>query len=126
MILMFVDLTAAVADSPDEHSGHRNTVPFTPPSPGFIAGGCYGIVRREFSRVFQASALSRRRLAVRKSVPGDRRVRAVEITPQGLELFDVAHVAAVPLAEGLAAGLRPGEAEQLTDLLTRFTSHAEE
>ncbi|WP_330481133.1 MarR family winged helix-turn-helix transcriptional regulator [Streptomyces sp. NBC_00724] len=64
--------------------------------------------------------LERRGLAVRKTVPGDRRVRAVEITPQGLELFDAAHVAAVPLAERLAAGLRPGEAEQLTDLLTRF------
>lgn len=47
-------------------------------------------------------------------------MRAVEITPQGLELFDAAHVAAVPLAERLVAGLRPGESEQLTDLLTRF------
>ena len=54
---------------------------------------------------------------VPKSVPGDRRVRAVEITPDGLELFDAAHVAAEPLAD---------EAESLTDLLTQFTSHAEE
>jgi DNA-binding MarR family transcriptional regulator len=59
-------------------------------------------------------------LAVRKAVPGDRRVRAVEITPEGLELFDAAHVAAEPLAERLVAGLGPGEAEQFTDLLTRF------
>jgi len=36
-------------------------VPVRPPSPGFIAGGCYGIVRREFSRVFQGSALRRPR-----------------------------------------------------------------
>ena len=27
----------------------------------FIAGGCYGILRREFSRVFQGSALRRPR-----------------------------------------------------------------
>ena len=68
--------------------------------------------------------LERKGLAVRKSVPGDRRVRAVEITPKGLELFDAAHVAAEPLAERLVSELGPGEAEQLTDLLTRFTSHA--
>src|ERR1044071_4719735 len=35
--------------------------------------------------------LERKGLAVRKAVPGDRRARAVEITPQGLELFDEAH-----------------------------------
>ncbi|WP_344051766.1 MarR family winged helix-turn-helix transcriptional regulator [Planotetraspora silvatica] len=64
--------------------------------------------------------LERRGLAVRKTVPGDRRVRAVEITPQGVELFDAAHVAAEPLAERLVAQLGPGEPEQLRDLLTRF------
>jgi DNA-binding MarR family transcriptional regulator len=64
--------------------------------------------------------LERRGLAVRKTVPGDRRVRAVEITPQGVELFDAVHVAAVPSAERLIAELGPGEPEQLTDLLTRF------
>ncbi|WP_416982619.1 MarR family winged helix-turn-helix transcriptional regulator [Streptomyces sp. T028] len=64
--------------------------------------------------------LERKGLAVRRSVPGDRRVRAVEITPQGVELFDTAHVAAEPLAERLAAELAPGEPEQLRDLLTRF------
>jgi MarR family transcriptional regulator, lower aerobic nicotinate degradation pathway regulator len=66
--------------------------------------------------------LERKGLAVRKSVPGDRRVRAVEITPKGLELFDAAHMAAQPLAERLVSVLGPGEAGQLTDLLTRFTS----
>jgi MarR family transcriptional regulator, lower aerobic nicotinate degradation pathway regulator len=70
--------------------------------------------------------LERKGLAVRKSVPGDRRVRAVEITRKGLELFDAAHVAAEPLAERLVSVLGPGEAEQLTDLLTRFTSDSEE
>jgi MarR family transcriptional regulator, lower aerobic nicotinate degradation pathway regulator len=64
--------------------------------------------------------LERRGLAVRKSVPGDRRVRAVEITPEGMELFDAAHVAAEPLSERLVAPLGPGESQQLTDLLTRF------
>ncbi|MDX3239024.1 MarR family transcriptional regulator [Streptomyces sp. ME03-5709C] len=63
--------------------------------------------------------LERKGLAVRKSVPGDRRVRAVEITPAGLELFDAAHVAAAPLAERLVAGLGPGEPERLAELLTR-------
>jgi DNA-binding MarR family transcriptional regulator len=70
--------------------------------------------------------LERNGLAVRKSVPGDRRVRAVQITPKGLELFDAAHLAAQPLAERLKSVLGPGEAEQLTDLLTRFTSSADE
>jgi DNA-binding MarR family transcriptional regulator len=69
--------------------------------------------------------LERNGLAVRKSVPGDRRVRAVEITRKGLELFDAAHVAAEPLAERLVSALGPGEAQQLEDLLTRFTSPAE-
>jgi hypothetical protein len=57
---------------------------------------------------------------------GDRQVRAVAITAKGLELFDAAHVAAEPLAERPVSVLGPGEAEQLTDLLTRFTSQAEE
>jgi MarR family transcriptional regulator, lower aerobic nicotinate degradation pathway regulator len=70
--------------------------------------------------------LERNGLAVRKSVPGDRRVRAVEITPKGLELFDAAHVAAKPLAERLVSVMGPGEAQQLKDLLTLFTSSAEE
>jgi DNA-binding MarR family transcriptional regulator len=68
--------------------------------------------------------LERKGLAVRKAVPGDRRVRAVEITPQGIELFDAAHVAAEPLTERLVAELGPGEPEQLMDLLTRFAHPA--
>ncbi|MFE2938794.1 MarR family winged helix-turn-helix transcriptional regulator [Streptomyces sp. NPDC059255] len=68
--------------------------------------------------------LERKGLAVRRAVPGDRRVRAVEITPQGLELFDAAHAAAEPLAEHLAAELGPGEPEQLTALLTRLAHPA--
>jgi DNA-binding MarR family transcriptional regulator len=68
--------------------------------------------------------LERKGLAVRRSVPGDRRVRAVEITPEGLELFDAAHVAAEPLAGRLVAELGPGESERLRDLLTRFAHPA--
>ncbi|MEV6696648.1 MarR family winged helix-turn-helix transcriptional regulator [Streptomyces sp. NPDC051453] len=64
--------------------------------------------------------LERKGLAVRKAVPGDRRARAVEITPQGLELFDAAHAAAEPLAERLVLDLGPRESAQLTDLLTRI------
>ncbi|MBY8856818.1 MarR family transcriptional regulator [Nocardia sp. CA2R105] len=69
--------------------------------------------------------LERKGLAVRKAVPGDRRVRAVEITDRGLELFDAAHVAAAPLAERLVAELGLGEPEQLADLLTRLAHPAD-
>ncbi len=69
--------------------------------------------------------LERKGLAIRKSVPGDRRVRAVEITPKGIEVFDAAHMAAEPLAERLVSVMGTGEAEQLKDLLTRFTASAE-
>jgi MarR family transcriptional regulator, lower aerobic nicotinate degradation pathway regulator len=69
--------------------------------------------------------LERRGLAVRRTVPGDRRVRAVEITPQGIEVFDAAHVTAEPLAEHLVTGLGPGEPEQLMALLTRFAHPAD-
>ncbi|MEV5204114.1 MarR family winged helix-turn-helix transcriptional regulator [Streptomyces sp. NPDC087769] len=65
--------------------------------------------------------LERKELAVRKAVPGDRRVRAVEITQKGLELFDAAHLAAEEPSRRLVAPLKAGETEQLTDLLTRFT-----
>jgi DNA-binding MarR family transcriptional regulator len=65
--------------------------------------------------------LERADLVARRPFPGDRRVHAVELTPHGLEVFDAAHVAARPIADGLVAHLRPGEAEQLLDLLTRFT-----
>ncbi|MCX4854149.1 MarR family winged helix-turn-helix transcriptional regulator [Streptomyces canus] len=70
--------------------------------------------------------LERKGLAVRKAVPGDRRVRAVEITPRGLELFDSAHEAAEPLAERLVAELGRGKPEQLTDLLTRLAHPADD
>lgn len=70
--------------------------------------------------------LERKGLAVRKAVPGDRRVRAVEITPRGLELFDAAHVAAKPLAERLVTELSRRELDQLTHLLTRLAHPADD
>ncbi|GAA3206051.1 hypothetical protein GCM10020216_006400 [Nonomuraea helvata] len=69
--------------------------------------------------------LERKGLAVRKTVPGDRRVRVVEITPQGVELVDAAHVAAEPVDERLVTALGPGEPELLRDLLTRFAYPAD-
>ncbi len=45
--------------------------------------------------------------------------------PRASRLYDAAHVAAEPLVEHLVAGLAPGEAEQLTGLLTRFTYPAD-
>ena len=68
--------------------------------------------------------LERKGLAVRKPVPGDRRVRAVEITKKGLNLYDAAHVAAEPLAKHLVSSLKPAEAKQLTELLDRITAPA--
>jgi len=66
--------------------------------------------------------LERQGLAVRKAVPGDRRIREVEITKKGLKVFDAAHVAAEPLAEQLTAPLKPVEARQLIDLLDRISA----
>jgi DNA-binding MarR family transcriptional regulator len=65
--------------------------------------------------------LEAKELVARRPVPGDRRMHAVEMTPRGLQVFDAAHVSARPIADRLVAHLRPGEAGQLLDLLTRFT-----
>ncbi|WP_326835422.1 MarR family winged helix-turn-helix transcriptional regulator [Amycolatopsis rhabdoformis] len=65
--------------------------------------------------------LEEKGLAVRKAVPGDRRVREVEITEAGLKAFDAAHDAAAAPARELVAHLKPGEPEKLLELLTRFT-----
>ncbi|MGW4489707.1 MarR family winged helix-turn-helix transcriptional regulator [Amycolatopsis sp. NPDC004368] len=65
--------------------------------------------------------LEEKGFAVRNAVPGDRRVREVEITEAGLRAFDAAHDDAVAPARELVAHLRPGEPAKLMDLLTRFT-----
>jgi DNA-binding MarR family transcriptional regulator len=65
--------------------------------------------------------LERAGLVTRRPVPRDRRVHAIEMTPRGLEVFDAAHQPARQIAGHLTEHLQPGEAEQLLDLLTRFT-----
>lgn len=60
-------------------------------------------------------------MAVRKPVPGDRRIREVGITDRGREVFDAAHENGRPLRDELVEHLGPGEYDQLMDLLTRFT-----
>jgi DNA-binding MarR family transcriptional regulator len=65
--------------------------------------------------------LERLGYAERRPHPSDRRIRAVQLTERGLAAFDTAHRAAKPISEALTAHLRAGEAEQLMDLLTRFT-----
>ncbi|GHH47958.1 MarR family winged helix-turn-helix transcriptional regulator [Lentzea cavernae] len=68
--------------------------------------------------------LERKGLAVRKAVPGDRRARAVEITPAGLALFDEVHAVAGPQSERLGSVLDRGERDQLEVLLTKL-AHSE-
>ncbi len=60
-------------------------------------------------------------LAVRRSIETDRRVRNVEITPRGVEVFDAAHVNGAPLVDELVEHLGPDGYRTLMDLLTRFT-----
>src|SRR5258705_135168 len=60
-------------------------------------------------------------LVIREGVEGDRRVWMVEITERGMEIFDEVHLAAQGIADKLVAHLKPGEPEQLMDLLTRYT-----
>jgi DNA-binding MarR family transcriptional regulator len=60
-------------------------------------------------------------LVTRVGVEGDRRVWMVQITERGLEVFDEVHGEAQSLAEDLVAHLKPGEADQIMDLLTRYT-----
>jgi MarR family transcriptional regulator, lower aerobic nicotinate degradation pathway regulator len=60
-------------------------------------------------------------LVTREGVEGDRRVWMVQITERGLEIFDEAHREAESIAEDLVAHLKPGEADKMMDLLTRYT-----
>ena len=47
--------------------------------------------------------LEARGLVARRPFPGDRRVHLVELTQQGLNTFDAAHVSARPIADRLVA-----------------------
>ena len=60
-------------------------------------------------------------LVTREGVEGDRRVWMVQITQHGVAVFDEAHLEAQGIADMMVAHLEPGEAEQLADLLTRYT-----
>ena len=63
-------------------------------------------------------------LAARKPVPGDRRVREVEITEHGLAVFDQAHRNGSRELETLLEPLSGEEFDQLMGLLERFTHPA--
>ncbi|MHA6617184.1 MarR family winged helix-turn-helix transcriptional regulator [Pseudonocardia sp. DLS-67] len=69
--------------------------------------------------------LEARELAVRRPVPGDRRLRAVELTDRGREVFRAAEKSARRTSEGLLAHLEPAERTALTGLLVRFLQEAE-
>jgi MarR family transcriptional regulator, lower aerobic nicotinate degradation pathway regulator len=64
--------------------------------------------------------LEARELAVRRAVPGDRRLRAVELTEHGREVFHNAEKTARETSEALLAHLEPAERTALTGLLLRF------
>jgi DNA-binding MarR family transcriptional regulator len=82
-------------------------------------GAAVGMDKAMIVRV--ADDLERMGLAIRQSVPGDRRVRNVAMTDRGFEVFDAAHVKAAGIATAMVAHLAPGEYVELVDLLTRFT-----
>ena len=65
--------------------------------------------------------LERAGYAVRRSVAGDRRLAAVELTEQGRSAFDAAHRAAAPLRDQLFAHMTRREADELLRLLDKFT-----
>lgn len=69
--------------------------------------------------------LEARELAVRRPVPGDRRLRAVELTDRGREVFRAAEKSARRTSEGLLAHLEPAERTALTGLLLRFLQEAD-
>lgn len=70
--------------------------------------------------------LEARELAVRRSVPGDRRLRAVELTDRGRETFHAAEEIARRTADALLAHLEPSERTALTGLLVRFVHGADD
>ena len=64
--------------------------------------------------------LEARALALRRPVPGDRRLRAVELTDRGREVFRAAEDIARTTGQALLAHLDAAERTALTDLLARF------
>ncbi len=68
--------------------------------------------------------LEARELVVRRAVPGDRRLRAVELTDHGRAVHDDAEQAARSVGEALLADLDPDERAALIALLGRFVDSA--
>lgn len=66
--------------------------------------------------------LEARELARRRAVPGDRRLRAVELTDHGRAVFHEAEKTARSTSEALLADLDPNERSTLIALLTRFVA----
>jgi DNA-binding MarR family transcriptional regulator len=66
--------------------------------------------------------LEARDLAVRRAVPGDRRLRAVELTDRGRGVFHAAEQSARQTSEALLAHLDPHERSALHTLLARFVA----
>lgn len=64
--------------------------------------------------------LEARELAIRRAVPGDRRLREVELTDHGREIFHDAEKTARTTSEALLAHLNPRERSTLIALLARF------
>jgi DNA-binding MarR family transcriptional regulator len=69
--------------------------------------------------------LEARELAVRRPVPGDRRLRAVELTEHGRQVFRTAESVARTTGQALLAHLDASERSALTDLLARFLQAAD-
>ena len=68
--------------------------------------------------------LEARELAVRRPVPGDRRLRAVELTDRGREAFHAAEGVARKTSQALLAHLDASERTALIGLLARFLQEA--
>jgi DNA-binding MarR family transcriptional regulator len=66
--------------------------------------------------------LEERGLCVRRPVPGDRRARALALTPAGQEKVGAAARIARQVAEDLFGGLTASEQLALRDLLVRFVN----
>ena len=66
--------------------------------------------------------LEARELARRRAVPGDRRLRAVELTDRGRAVFQDAEATATSTGEALLAHLDPDERSTLVALLGRFVA----
>jgi DNA-binding MarR family transcriptional regulator len=68
--------------------------------------------------------LEARELAVRRPVPGDRRLRAVELTDRGRQAFHAAESIARKTSQALLAHLDASERTALIGLLARFLQDA--